>query len=199
MDPEELAEQEELAAKAAAKVALAKQAKERKALIANRKRFFAAAKVGDLEEIQDVLANGVLVNDLGGVGPTTDPAAVGFTALHFAASGGDEGHMAVLAHLLEQGADVHAATAKEGWTALDFAAFWGRDSAAAWLLEWGADPTHLDTSGRTAREKAFFRSHDAVLTVIDDWVRATEAAIAAGGTYDTLSAQQQQKPPQGFS
>ena len=77
MDPEELAEQEELAAKAAAKVALAKQAKERKALIANRKRFFAAAKVGDLEEIQDVLANGVLVNDLGGVGPTTDPAAVG--------------------------------------------------------------------------------------------------------------------------
>jgi ankyrin repeat protein len=193
MDPEELAEAEEVAARAAAKLALAKKAKLRKALRVNTKRFFEAAKAGDVGELKDVVANGVGVDAEGGVGPTTKPEAVGFRALHFAASGGEEGHVEALAYLLEQGADVHAATVGKGWTALDFAAFWGRDAAVTWLLEWGADPAHLDASGRTAREKAVFRKHGVVITVLDDWTAAAAAAAVAGGSYDTYSAMQMQR------
>lgn len=159
---------ERQAQRAAAKLALKKKAQMEAAMRENVAQLFEAAKAGDADNVQLALDGGVHPDTIGGVSPTVDPKHVGYRALHFAAAGADESHVACIDLLLGAGADVNAAT-HSGWSALHFAAFWGRAAAAQRLLEWGASASQADGTGRTAHAKAVFRRHTGVVQLLEMW------------------------------
>ncbi|MDE2882994.1 MAG: ankyrin repeat domain-containing protein [Acidobacteriota bacterium] len=102
-------------------------------------RLLAAARDGQVEIVESLLAKGADVNAARGDG---------FTALHLAAEGG---HRAVAQALVAAGAAVDAGTRIGGYTPLHVAARAGHGAVVLRLLDAGADPNARTTnSGVTA-------------------------------------------------
>jgi death-associated protein kinase len=96
-----------------------------------------AAKIGDMVEIDKVLAEGA---DL------ESRDSVGWTALHVATS--FTGSL-TLDFLLRKGADIDATTTEEKYTALMLACMNGYIESAGWLVEKGADINASEKEGWT--------------------------------------------------
>jgi general secretion pathway protein A len=153
------------------------------------------AEVGNLAEVQALLAAGVSPEARDGAGMTPlmlavvhDHGAVaeqllaggadvnasddgGVTALMLAAS---NGRAALLQRLVARGANVDART-RAGWTALIYAAWNGHQSVVRRLLAAGADPALTDRNGWTALQYAIWRAADSSRTRPPD---ATDPLLA---------------------
>eukprot|EP01043_Picozoa_sp_COSAG02_P024752 COSAG02_NODE_1364_length_13033_cov_176.652292_3_plen_2127_part_00 len=104
--------------------------------------LISAASKGRLDAVQPLLQQGIDVNAV--------PTAREAPALCYAAR---EGHVDVMAELIDAGADVdkpHIRGAMQGWTPLMRAAHLGRVEAVQWLLDHGADWRKTDVDGETA-------------------------------------------------
>ena len=84
------------------------------------------------------------------------------TALHLAAGQGRE---AIVARLLELGADIQAADAK-GWTPLHSAACHGEGGVVEQLLAAGADREAVDNEGRLPADEARMNGHPEVAALL---------------------------------
>ncbi|WP_395736248.1 ankyrin repeat domain-containing protein [Prosthecobacter sp.] len=85
----------------------------------------------------------------------------GLTALHWAVAqpaSDPKRQVACVTALVDAGADVNACSA-EGVSVLMNAAWFGNGHAVKHLLQAGADASHKDTDGRTARDLATTRGH----------------------------------------
>ena len=165
---EDMDEVEMEARAAAAKLALKKKAQAEARARMFTEQMFDASKLGHIDQLREALNGGADPNAVGGV-PATTKAGIGFAALHLAAAGAEEEkQVSCVDLLLEAGADVNAVTAS-GWTALHFAAFWGRTTVAQRLLEWYADVTMLDSIGRSAHAKACYRKHTEIAKLLETW------------------------------
>ena len=132
----------------------------------------------DLGEIKALIDQGVDVN-------TRD--ADGMTGLHWVAS---RGGLAAAEALVAAGADVNAATTKEGWSPLHWAARAGREDIARVLLMSGAAVAVRNATGRTPLQmctsekvRALLVAHGGVLDPVPgehDSGRAPVAEAAAG-------------------
>ena len=94
----------------------------------------------------------------------------GWTALHYAAAGGDA---AIVAMLADKGAALDAVS-PNGMTPLLLAASEGHPDAVDVLLKRGADAAFRNKHGQTAREAALFKDRP-------DIVKAIDAHLAAKG------------------
>ena len=105
--------------------------------------YFDAVRDGDMERVQDFLANDLVdIDALDGIGAS---------ALMMAAICG---HGDVVELLLGLGADVDLQDFVNGWTALMQATFYGQKHIAKTLLKAGADPTSCANNGCTALDLA---------------------------------------------
>lgn len=104
-----------------------------------RRKWFEAARDGDIATVRKLLARGADVNAANG-----DDC----TALHEAAQCG---HAELVALLVEAGADVNA-SGVGGWTPLHMAAAFACDKAVKVLVIAGADIEARDAEWRTPRE-----------------------------------------------
>ncbi len=76
------------------------------------------------------------------------------------------GHANIVDHLLRSGADVNAVN-KQGWSALMFAAYFGKKDIVSTLLTAGAEPNLRTTdTGKTALNFAAERNHPQVIRAI---------------------------------
>jgi peptidoglycan/LPS O-acetylase OafA/YrhL len=138
-----------------------------------RQDLWAAAEAGDTEAIEQHLARGAAVNDLGG--------ELGVTPLHRAALA-DQAE--AIALLIQRGADLNA-TASDGGTPLHAAAFVGNEEAVRALVEHGANVNAANNRSQTPLDNAsvdpgttlYFASL-LKLTVNEDGLGARKAAIA---------------------
>ncbi|KAF4973756.1 hypothetical protein FSARC_64 [Fusarium sarcochroum] len=100
----------------------------------------------------------------------------GETALHVAARfGHDECARIILNGTQVQQADLEATEGTYAWTPLQVAAVDGRFNVAELLVEAGADPTRLDSSGWTAREHAALRGHMNIARLLETDAVETES------------------------
>ncbi len=100
-----------------------------------------AAKAGDAEQVERLIAAGVDVDE-------KDIADK--TALHW---GADAGHLDVVQVLAAKGANVNAKDFS-GWTPLVFAVLGQHDSILEFLIANGADVNEVDANGITALDDA---------------------------------------------
>jgi ankyrin repeat protein len=124
------------------------------------KEFIKAAKRGDLVALGALYeADASLIGARDGDGST---------ALHCAAW---KGHEAVVAWLLEVGADVHAHNANDHWgtTALHAAAHANQAKIAERLIDSGADVNARDGSGRTPMFHTTFHKAKAAARVLEKY------------------------------
>ena len=89
---------------------------------------------------------------------------MGFPPLHMAAAGG---HDAVIAVLLDNGADVNQ-VAVDGWSPIHFAVHNGHDAAVAVLLDKGANINHLNNDGYSPVYRAAKNGHETVVALLID-------------------------------
>jgi ankyrin repeat protein len=131
----------------------------------------------------------------------------GFTPLYHACL---FGHTEVIQVLLERGADASAMDLG-GLTVLTIACEKGHAAVVDLLLRsGGGDPTHRDSIGRTPRDWAKAKGHDAVLRVLDRWKSDDDfvthsgdggggegegGALASGSTNDVSTSPASGEPP----
>jgi len=115
--------------------------------------LFAAAEAGDVAAVAHLLSL-----PGGAFGPALVEPEVGSQPLHLAAACGGEGGDAVVALLLERGADVNAAT-KNGKTPLHEAAGEGHAETVCLLLERGAALEARNSAGWSALHWAANAGH----------------------------------------
>ena len=123
----------------------------------SEKQFIQAAKKGDVETLQSLLAS--------------DPALLnardkdGSTALHCAAW---KDHRELVAFLLDAGADVNAHNANDHWgtTPLHAAAHANNTAVAQRLLDAGADINATDMNGKTPLFHTTFHKATAVAKLL---------------------------------
>jgi len=101
--------------------------------------------------VEKLLARGAAIN------------GEGWTALHYAAAGGDAGIVLLLA---DKGA-VLDAVAPNGMTPLMLAASEGHPDAVGVLLARGANAAYVNQNGQSAREAASYRDRPDIVKVID--------------------------------
>jgi ankyrin repeat protein len=118
-----------------------------------------AAYKRNLPTVETLLAKGAAVN------------RPGWTALHYAAAGGDND---IAALLLERGARVDAVSppASGAYTPLMMAAREGHQDSALFLLEHGANPMLKNGEGLTAAQIAERADHKAIASAIQARLRA---------------------------
>ena len=97
-----------------------------------------AAQNGKLSDVRTLL-NG------GGVDLEVKSGGMSSSSLHLAAK---NGHLMVLLHLIDHGAD-KSAVDRDGWTPLHYACFGNHESVLLTLLHHGADVNLADTNGVT--------------------------------------------------
>lgn len=125
----------------------------------NHTALKAAARNGQLEMMQLLIARGASVRHQN---------ADGFTALHCAvgAPAYDQQFQAdCVGLLLEHGAEPNTVD-NEGATALMNAAWFGAELSVKALVKAGADPSIKDQKGRTARDLAEQRGHPAIVAML---------------------------------
>lgn len=110
-----------------------------------------AAVTGQLDAVKQLAKRGALVN------------RAGWTPLHYACSGPDNG---VAAWLLKQGADINARSAN-GTTPLMMAARYGAMDLAEVLLKSGADATLVNAQNLSAADFARAAGRESLLKVLD--------------------------------
>ena len=110
-----------------------------------------AAVKGQLETVKQLTKKGALVN------------RAGWTPLHYACSGPDNG---VAAWLLKQGADINARSAN-GTTPLMMAARYGAMDLAGVLLKAGADASLVNVQNLSAADFARAAGRDSLLKLLD--------------------------------
>lgn len=99
-----------------------------------------AAKAGDAEQVEQLIAGGAEVDE-------RDQARM--TPLHWAA----DGHLDVARVLISKGADVNAADFAGG-SALLVATYYGHEAIAELLISAGADVNHVNSDGETPLDHA---------------------------------------------
>ena len=97
-----------------------------------------AAQNGELSDVRKLLK-------CGGVDVEVKSGGMSSSSLHLAAK---NGHLMVLLHLIEHGADVSVVD-RDGWTPLHYACYENRKSVLLILLHHGADVNRADKSGVT--------------------------------------------------
>lgn len=102
----------------------------------------------------------------------------GWTALHFAADGG---HEKVVELLANRDANLDAQAATNGWTALHIAAFYDRRVLANVLLDCGASVGVKSTDGKTALALANERGSNRFLAAVADKGKDDRSRGAAPG------------------
>lgn len=128
------------------------------------KAFIKAAKAGDIDQVRSLL--------------DSDAASIGArdaddsTALHCAAW---KGHQALVAFLLQAGAEVNAQNRNEHWgtTPLHAAAHANQAAIAELLIAHGADLHALDMHGRTPLDHTAFHKARAAAKVLERHLSAT--------------------------
>jgi len=118
------------------------------------RELVAACTTGQLDKAKTLLANGVSVT-------CRDPEFEA-TPLHWASF---KGHKAVVALLLEKGADINALN-KDGRTPFMMAAGFGQQDVVELLLKKGAETAFKDKNGKTALDYASGRGHKAVAKLL---------------------------------
>ncbi|XP_014681617.1 PREDICTED: ankyrin repeat domain-containing protein 39-like [Priapulus caudatus] len=103
---------------------------------------WSAALSGEVGKVNNYLAKG---------GDANAVDSSGYTALHYASR---SGHRAVIAILLQHGANPNIQTRAGGATAMHRAAYCGHSKVILDLLQAKADPTLQDKDGKTALHKA---------------------------------------------
>eukprot|EP01043_Picozoa_sp_COSAG02_P042196 COSAG02_NODE_3564_length_6552_cov_5.292112_5_plen_283_part_00 len=108
----------------------------------------------------------------------------GATALHWAAAGGTDGHVATVQWLLEAGGDVHARD-QHGCQPLHWAARGGHPDVMRLLMAYGADSGGVDSNGVTALHLYCGEGHlalvQALVTLEQPTAPAAATATARGG------------------
>lgn len=101
---------------------------------------------------------------------------VGTPALSLAATRGDDRAVEAIAALLASGASIEVKD-EIGRTPLFYAASMGRADNVQFLLERGAQYYHTDNEGNIARTIAHNEGHNAIVTLMDDFVKEQTAQI----------------------
>ena len=110
--------------------------------------LYDAAEMGDLEQVTLLLQQGTDINQVGG-------DYEGRTALSAAA---DKNHLAVVQHLVEQGADMEIGDSY-GSNPIIYASTYGHLEVVRYLLEQGADRDKASNYGITSLHEAARRGH----------------------------------------
>jgi ankyrin repeat protein len=122
------------------------------------KAVYEAARAGKEAELTRLIGLGGNVN-------WHNPDHVGYTALIVASWYGHEGCVRLL--LEAEAIEVNAKDIDD-WTALHYAACYGRPAIAKRLLEGGADPTLRDIDGRTAIDWAREQGKSEVVALLSE-------------------------------
>ncbi|BBN02101.1 hypothetical protein MPTK1_2g12800 [Marchantia polymorpha subsp. ruderalis] len=125
------------------------------------REFLEAARYGDLEDLQAIVARGIIVD-------SSDEQ--GRTALHMASA---NGHLPVVQFLIAQGADVNSKNAEDN-TPLHYAAVNCHVAVVEQLIAQGSDASAVNKHDRTPLDEALGRNSDAVVQAINTAV-ATHA------------------------
>ncbi len=134
----------------------------------NRITFFIALKNNDLLQIRQLIRRDLdllITQTEWGVASDGWHWPLGITALHWAASTGNQ---PLAALLLEAGADVNVLD-RGGNTPLHQAVHMGQTALVQWLLEHGADPQILTPHKQAALHKAVIRNRPEVVKLLLDY------------------------------
>lgn len=121
-------------------------------------RLLEAAKLGDAEQLQQLLQSGANKDATG-----KNMLCPGWTSLMFAA---EAGHAECVKLLLDAGVDIERRTAT-GCTALMYAAMDGRAECIRLLLDAGADKAAVNQMGQSAFVFAAMEGHHELLERLD--------------------------------
>nr|XP_057934086.1 ankyrin-3-like isoform X3 [Doryrhamphus excisus] len=140
--------------------------------------YLRAARAGNLEKALDYLKNGVDINICN---------QNGLNALHLASK---EGHVEVVAELLQQGANVDAATKQKGNTALHIASLAGQTEVVKELVSHGANINAQSQNGFTPLYMAAQENHLDVVQFLLDHGASQSIATEDGFTPLAVALQQ---------
>ena len=132
--------------------------------------FHEAAGKGYVEVVRTMLQNGEVHENV------TD--SLGATAVHHSAL---NGHMPILRLLLEQGANIDAATT-DGGTALHHSALRGDHDIVLLLLDGGANMYAAAEDGKTALHYSAVRGHTSIVQLLLDRGANIDDAVSDGKT-----------------
>ncbi|KAK9832203.1 hypothetical protein WJX74_002667 [Apatococcus lobatus] len=127
-----------------------------------------AAKQGNVEKCQELLAGGADANAKDGRGITPLGVAVGFNRVD------------VIAELLKAGADV-AVTDSQGNIPLHYAAGYGRKQVAGMLLKAGSDPDCQNKDGQKPIDAAKMNKETLLVELLQSWDSAASKSTPADG------------------